>query len=216
MSAGVVRCPYLEHRESEQTRRQYVSRDREIAVSASSSAIIAPVVARRVSPLPPEALRESGLHQTQLPGLGDQRGWNLAALVGGPRRGPNLLAGKGADSSRIICCSSLKSKLSMVGLNRFGWSYANPHISLAPAKRIRKHGPHAPRATQTPPRSSSRRRRSRSRARRYVVGGSSTLVGGGTGLRTLLDGDLRLRRMGLRDRILRILIPESLKLSDNL
>ncbi|MGZ6176190.1 MAG: laccase domain-containing protein, partial [Candidatus Binataceae bacterium] len=40
------------------------------------------------------------------------------------------------------------------------------------------------------------------RARRYVVGGSSTLVGGGTGLRTLLEGDLRLRRMGLRDRIL--------------
>ena len=50
--------------------------------------------------------------------------------------------------------------------------------------------------------SSSRRRRSRSRARRYVVGGSSTLVGGGTGLRTLLDGDLRLRRIGLRDRML--------------
>ena len=49
------------------------------------------------------------------------------------------------------------------------------------------------------------------RARRYVVGGSSTLVGGGTGLRTLLEGDLRLRRMGLRDRILPILIPESTK-----
>jgi hypothetical protein len=58
------------------------------------------------------------------------------------------------------------------------------------------------RADQTPPpSSSSHRRRSRSRARRYLVGGSSTLVGGGTGLRTLLDGDLRLGRMRLRDRM---------------
>jgi hypothetical protein len=37
------------------------------------------------------------LHQPELPGLGDQRGGNLAALVGRPRRGPNLLAGKRAD-----------------------------------------------------------------------------------------------------------------------
>src|SRR5271169_6850230 len=58
-------------------------------------------------------------------------------------------------------------------------------------------------STSQEPSSSSRRRRSRSRARRYVVGGSSTLVGGGTGLRTLLDGDLRLPRIGLRDGILR-------------
>ena len=61
-------------------------------------------------------------------------------------------------------------------------------------------------ANQAPPSSCSRRRGTRSR--RYVVGDSSTLVGGGTGFRTLRDGDLRLLPIGLRDGIPGTLIHE--------
>ena len=88
---------HLEHRKGQQTRRQYVGGDREVAVGEFLGDYGAGRRKARIA-VTPEALRNWALHQTQLPGLGDQRGWNLAALVGGPGRGPNLLAGEGADS----------------------------------------------------------------------------------------------------------------------
>jgi len=150
-----------------------------------------------------EALGDRPLHQAQLPGLSDQRDGNLTALVGGPCRGPDLLAGECAHAiaDHLLFFAQFEAQHG---------GFKTAPFELRPARKSykcqmpcgRARGPSI-RADQTPPlsSSSSRRRRSRSRARRYVVGGSSTLVGGGTGLRTLLDGGLRLGRMRLRDRM---------------
>ena len=96
MALALLVGSHLEHREGQQARRQHVGRNREVAVSEFFGDYRASRRQARVA-VAAEALRDRSLHQAELPGLGDQRGGNLAAFVGGPRRGPNLLAGERAD-----------------------------------------------------------------------------------------------------------------------
>ena len=125
MALALLVGPHLEHRKSQQARRQHVRRDREIAVGEFLGDYRAGRRQARVA-VAAEALGYRPLHQPELPSLGDQRGGNLAALVGGRAAGRICSRANAPTVSRIICCSSLNSKLSMVDSKRLHWDCANP------------------------------------------------------------------------------------------
>ena len=88
---------HLDDRKCEQPRREHVQRDRDVAEAELLGDNRAGYRRAGVAAAA-EFLRDGAAHESELPCLGDQRGGNRAAFVGGPRRGTNLLAREGTDA----------------------------------------------------------------------------------------------------------------------
>ena len=88
---------HLDDRKCEQARREHVQSDRNIAEAEFFCDDRAGHRRARVAAAA-EFLGNRAADESKLPRLGNQRGGNRAAFVGGPRGGTNLLARERADA----------------------------------------------------------------------------------------------------------------------